>query len=210
VWAVTHPAVLGRYLLEDSGPQRVMGAMKNACRDYAVKQRALSRGDESQIDDAWYPLEALKGTGQVASKRGLLHHAFDDESWVSPERGEDTGSRTKRDPAEGNNWLATLADVSSALDKLEKEDAKAHALIEAHFKWGLTYEQVGASLRPAVAKATVSVRMDRAIKKVQNILGGPRPKKEPVEPGWEEGLVGTRRAVSNARARAMTDGAYDE
>jgi hypothetical protein len=52
--------------------------------------------------------------------------------------------------------------------------------------------------------------MDRAIKKVQEVLGGPRPKKDPEEDGWENGLVGTRRAISNAHARALTGSDYDE
>lgn len=212
MWAVQHPSTLQGYLALESltdTQRRVSGAMRNACRDYAVKQRALQRGDETLIDDAWYSLATLKGTGRVASKRGLLHYVFDEESWTHPEKG-DSEVRTKRDPAEGNNWLATLADVSSALEKLGRNDPAAHSLIWLHYKQGYTYEEIGAGLEPAVSRETVSKRMDRAIKKVQELLGGPRPRKDPAEEGWEEGYVGSRRAISNAHARALTSTSYEE
>lgn len=209
VWAVQHPGVLEAYLESDDGIPKLMGAMKNACRDYAVAQRAYQRGDEYRIDDAWYPLDALKGTGASAGKRGLLHYVFDDEAWTNPEKGESEG-RTKRDPAEGNNWLATLADVSSGLDKLSRSDPRAWALLVLHYKQGYTYQEIGDSMDPVVAKQTISDRMSRAVKKLQEILGGPRPKKDPEEDGWENGLVGTRRAISNAHARAITDAGYAE
>lgn len=213
LWAVSHPAKLQEYL-DDADERRctkmLAESMKNACRDYAVKTRAGERGDVALIDDVFYPLDALKGTGRSVEKRGLLHHVFDVDSWTNPEKPADDGPRAKRDPAEGNNWLATLADVSSALDKLRAENPDAHLLIESHFHWGLTYEQIGKGLEPAVSRETVSKRMDRAVKKVQELLGGSKPRKDPAEPSWEDGLVGTRRAISNAQARATTENAYDD
>lgn len=213
MWGVAHPGTLQKYL-DDEDEKRcarqIVGAMRNDCRDYAVRQRALARGDESVIDDAWYSLDVLKGTGKLAGKRGLLHHVYDTESWTNPEKPESTGARNTRDPAHGNDWLATLSDVSSALSKLRRLNPDAADLIEAHYKNGLTYDQIGAGLRPPVAKATVSKRIDRAIKKAQEILGGPRPKRAPEEDGWENGLVGTRHAISNANARAITGSQYDD
>lgn len=209
LWAVQHPGTLQRYLEDDEGIPKVMGAMKNTCRDYAVRQRALARGDDHFIDDAFYSLDMLKGR-EATGVRGLLHHVFDDESWTNPPRPEGESTARVGDPAEGNNWLATLADVSSALDKLRQRDEDAADLIEASFHWGLTYDQIGLGLEPSVSKQTVSRRMDRAIKKVQEILGGPRPRREPEEDGWENGLVGTRRAISNAHARAITGSDYEE
>lgn len=213
MWAVAHPGALHIYLgHEDEAActRLIMTAMKNAAREYAVKYRAGQRGDVMLEDDCWYPLDALKGTGKLAGKRGLLHHVYDTESWLSPEKPEGGSPRVKRDPAEGNNWLATLSDVSAALDKLRRENPEAADLIECHYRNGMTYESIGRMLQPPVSRETVSKRIDRAIKKIQEILGGPRPKRDPEEPGWENGLVGTRRAISNAAARAITDGGYDE
>lgn len=215
LWAVQHPGQLDSHLEVAEGNAalgswRILRSMKNACREYAVRQRALARGDESLIDDQWYSLDVLKGTGKLAGKRGLLHHVFDVNSWTNPEKPEGAGVRSKRDPAHGNDWLATLADVSSALDKLRRRNPAAAELIEAHYHWGLTYEAIGRGLEPPVSRETVSKRIDRAIRKIQEILGGPRPRREPEEDGWENGLVGTRRAISNAHARAITGTDYDE
>lgn len=213
MWAVAHPGTLLRYLQHESDDQcarMITGAMKNSAKGYAIRVRAAGRGDHLLEDDYFYPLGALKGTGRLAGKRGLLHHVYDDESWTNPEKPEADTPRTKRDPAEGNGWLATLADVSSALDKLRRENPDAADLIEAHYRNGRTYEHIGATLRPPVSRETVSKRMDRAIKKIQEILGGSKPKKDPEEPGWENGLVGTRRAISNSAARAITDHGYDD
>ena len=210
MWAVEHPDTLAGYLEND--PKRtggqVYGAMRNVCKDYAVAQRAFARGDEARIDDAWYTLDMLKGTGRSVGKRGLLHLVFDDQAWTNPEKVE-TESRTKRDPAEGNNWLATLSDVSAVLDKLTRSDPEARKLIELHYKHGYTYEEIGPMLEPPVARMTVGRRMDRAIKKVQEFLGGPAPRKDPAEEGWQDG-PGTRYVITNAAARAITDNAYDE
>ena len=208
MWAVAHPNKVATWMEHDEGAGRIAVAMKNACKDYAVAQRANQRGDEAQIDDAWYTLDMLKGTGRSVGKRGLLHLVYDDQAWTNPEKVE-TESRTKRDPAEGNNWLATLADVSSALDKLARSDPKAHALLVLHFKQGYTYEQIGEALEPPVARMTVGRRMDRAVKKVQELLGGPRPHKDPAEEGWQDG-PGTRYVITNAAARAITDNSYGE
>jgi len=209
MWAVAHPGTLQNYLTDEDEnrcAKMISGAMRNSCREYAVKHRALSRGDETLSDDCWYQLGVLKGTGRTIGKRGLLHHVYDTESWTNPEKPESDGVRSRQDPAEGNNWVATLADVSSALGRLAQADRD---LIEAHYKNGCTYEVIGLGLRPQVSRETVSKRMDRAIKKVQQILGGPRPRKDPEEPGWDDEIVGTRRAISNSHARALTDGAYE-
>lgn len=213
MWAVEHPTALQGYLEnedEDHGQRQVFTAMRNACRKYAIRQRALARGDETQIDDCWYSTELLKGFGRGVGQRGLLHLIFDQDAWLNPESaGEDAGVRTKKDPAEGNNWLATLADVSSALDKLSREDPDAWSVLVLHYKQGFTYDEIGASMEPVVSKVTVSRRIDRAVRKVQDLLGGPQPREDPAEPGWNDG-PGSRYVQSNAAARAITSNQYEE
>lgn len=213
MWAVQHPRKLREYLNHEDPeqtPRLISGAMRNACKDYAVKERALQRGDDTFVDDAFYSMEMLKGFGRSIEKRGLLHHVFDADSWLNPEKGESSEGRVKRDPAEGNNWLATLADVSAALDKLKVENPAAYALIELHFKQSYTYREIGASLTPAVSDFTVTKRMDQAVRKVQDLLGGSKPRTDLPEDGWENGLVGTRRCITNAAARAITGSDYEE
>lgn len=208
MWAVAHPGRLQAYLAtEDAqrGTAQIMGAMKNTCRDYARKQRADLR-DGDLTDDVWYQLGVLKGTGRGAKGRGLLHLVFDDQAWLHPEKPEGERIRSGADPAEGNNWLATLSDVKRALELIPLADSW---YIQCHYRLGMTYEQIGEQCSPRVSRETVSKRMDRAIKKVQDILGGPKPRTDPDEPGWSAEIVGTRHAISNAHARAITDGAYE-
>jgi RNA polymerase sigma factor (sigma-70 family) len=210
MWAVAHPGRLENYITDEDvarGTRLIMGAMKNSCRDYARKQRAHLR-DGELTDDVWYQMAVLKGTGSRG--RGLLHLIYDDESWLYPENVKPEGERvptsTRPDPAEGNNWLATLSDVKRAVELVPPND---RWYIESHYRHGKTYEVIGRQCNPPVSRETVSKRMDRAIKKVQDILGGPKPRKDPAEPGWSDQLVGTRRAISNAAARALTDNAYE-
>ena len=211
MWAVQHPRKMREYLSHEDPQQAgrlLSSSMRNEARAFAVKQRALARGDDSFIDDAWYSKEMLKGFGRSIEKRGLLHHVFDQDSWLNPEKGESSGVRSKRDPAEGNTWLATLADVSSALDKLKVENPAAHTLLVLHYQQGYTYDEIGEGLR--IPKVTVSRRIDQAVRKIQDLLGGQKPRTDLPEDGWENGLVGTRRSITNAHARAITSEGYDE
>jgi RNA polymerase sigma factor (sigma-70 family) len=209
MWAVAHPGRLEAYLENEDvkrGTAQIAGAMKNCCRDYARKQRADLR-DGDLTDDIWYQLGVLKGTGRGSKGRGLLHLVFDDQAWLNPEKPEgDQVRRSGADPAEGNNWLATLSDVKRAIELIPAGD---RWYIECHYQFGQTYETIGGLCSPPVSRETVSKRIDRAIKKVQDILGGPRPRKDPEEPGWDNEIVGTRHAISNAHARALTDNAYE-
>lgn len=213
MWAVAHPGALQGYLDHEDPDQTgrlVFGAMRNASREFAVKQRALARGDETLIDDCWYSTEVLKGFGRGSGQRGLLHLVFEQDAWLNPEvASDDPGVRTKKDPAEGGNWLATLADVSAALDKLSRNDPEAHSLLVLHYKQQYTYDEIGAAMQPAVSRASVSRKIDRAVRKLQDLLGGPEPRKDPAEPGWNDG-PGSRWVLSNAQARAITDNVYDD
>lgn len=200
VWVHTHPKKAREYLDDDDknrGSRLFVAAVRNHMRDYARKERAQLY-DYSLEDDVFYSLPMLKGAGRG---KGLLHYVYDREAWTNPPKLDDA-PRAAGDPAEGNGWLATLVDVDRAVKSLPRAD---QGLLEAHFRNGYTYEQIGSSFPVPVAVATVAKRIDQACTKVQDALGGSRPKNDPPEPGWENGYVGTRRVISNAHARAITD-----
>jgi RNA polymerase sigma factor (sigma-70 family) len=204
MWAVAHPKRLQGYLddpNEEKCTLEIERGMENAARAYARKARAATRigGDNRDplTDDVWYTTASLKGDRH---RQGLLHSVFDDQAWFQPETSGEQIRSTPSDPAEGGNWLATLADVGSAIESLTPED---RGLLELHYRDGLTYDAIGA-MRGA-SRMHVSRLIDRAVRKVQDALGGPCPRTEPPEDGWENGLVGTRRALSNAASRVLTE-----
>lgn len=201
VWCVTHPRKL-KECLEDDNKQRqettLVASMRNHVKDYARKQRAAVGGYELD-DDIFYSLTTLKGSGPHG--KGLLHYVYDREAWLKPPPRDD-GPRSPGDPAEGGGWLATLVDVHRAVERLPEGDER---LLAAHFQQGLTYEQIGSAFPTPVAVSTVAKRIDAVVVKVQEALGGSRPRTDPPEGDWEAGYVGTRRAISNAHARAVTD-----
>lgn len=213
LWAVAHPSRLQNHLNDEDEARctkSIQRAMENAARAHARKVRAQTRvgGDNRDplSDDAYYSTEMLKGFGRGAGQVGLLHCVFDQNAWLTPPQGDELGVRTSAgDPAEGSSWLATMSDVSSGLDKLSLRDPDAHSLLVLHYKQGYTYDEIAQSLTPQSSKVTVSRKIDRAVRKLQDLLGGPFPREDPPEDGWENGLVGTRRAVSNAYARVVTD-----
>lgn len=200
VWVHTHPKKAREYLDDEDknrGSRLLVTALRNSLKDYARKERA-QRYDYSLEDDVFYSATMLKGAGRG---KGLLHYVYDREAWTNPPKLDDA-PRASGDPAEGNGWLATLVDVDRAVKTLPRA---SQALLEAHFRNGYTYEQIGSSFPVPVAVATVAKRIDAAVVQVQEALGGFRPKADPPEGGWENGYVGTRRAISNAHARAITD-----
>lgn len=202
MWCVQHPRKLAEFLAaEDTGSRLLVASMRNACRDYARKQKASEVGYEPE-DETFYSKRMLKGDG---TNPGLLHYVWDRKNWERPPfRGESAG-RSAGDPAEGGAWLAIMCDVQAALNVLNKAE---YNLLKAHYEDGNTYESLTERYGPLpVSKTTVATGIDRAVAKMQDFLGGPRPREDGAEDEWEQEpeYVGTRRAISNAHARAITE-----
>lgn len=196
MWCVRHPRKLREYV--DSEQQgKLFVALKNYVWVYARNERANREGYVLE-DDAFYSKRMLKGDG---TNPGLLHYVFDRENWEKPPtRGEGAG-RSKGDPAEGGTWLAIMVDVDKALQSLDVADRN---LLKLHYDQGETYEAIAFG---SVSKTTVAKYIDRAVAKMQDFLGGSKPREDPPEEEWEQEpeYVGTRRAISNAHARAVTE-----
>lgn len=207
MWCVEHPRKLTAYLTDDDarrGVRMLTASMRNHAKKYARDERAQHFGYFLE-DEAWYSKRMLKGDG---NKPGLLHYVFDQENWRKPPPGDGAG-RTKGDPAEGGGWLTMMCDLSAALEKI---DAGEWGLLEEHFHRGSTYQDIGDAA--SVSKATIAKRIDRAVRHVQEQLGGQRPQDDPAEDGIdaayaEAHYVGTRRAISNAHARAITSNQWE-
>lgn len=200
-WCVTHPGKLATYLGDDDsrrGVRMLVASMRNAAKKYARVERAAQFGYDLD-DEQFYSKRMLKGDG---NKPGLLHYVFDHANWGKPPPSDGAG-RGKGDPAEGGTWLAMMTDVHGAIEALGNDD---RVILTEHYLFKVTYEEIGKRL--GVAKTTVAKYVDRAVAKIQDHLGGPKPRDDDPEEGWDKPdpeYVGTRRVISNAHARAITD-----
>lgn len=166
--------------------------LRNEAHDYLVDIRDQS-GGQPRAGAHWY---------SVAELKILLDSMFDPEKWLDPPQ-YDSETRTPRDPATGGNWMTTLADVSRSYDKLKKEDRDLLAMFhrdgwrnkDLASVWDLT-------------EAQMSWRHTRAVERLLDQLGGPRP--EPMRADVAGDPFRGRRAISNAAARALTSAQYEE
>ena len=92
------------------------------------------------------------------------------------------------DPAAGNNFAASVADVRSAMDRIDPQD---QLILEMRFQEQLTFEQIAETL--GMSSSTVHRRVNGALKRIVKFLGGETP--------W----TGGRRVMSNAQAQAMLE-----
>jgi hypothetical protein len=127
-------------------------------------------------------------TGQL---RELLPVVMDRESWTQTGVVADLGKITSTgDPALGNNRLAMICDVRSALEACSETDKR---LLWTAF--GLRVDDTEYAMSLGITEDALRMRVVRALRRLQQRLGGPRP---------DIGSYGRRRALSNAQAQAIT------
>ena len=73
-------------------------------------------------------------------------------------------------PAEGGNYVIQLFDVRRALSKLDEMDRD---VLELKFDQGFTFAEIAETLE--VSDTTAHRKVDSAIRRLQNKLGGPNP-----------------------------------
>lgn len=174
------------------GMKRLLDALENEAKDYAVDIKAQSLGYKRE-DLYWYGRNELKA---------LLPAMFDPESRHNPPQMEE-GARGKRPAQEGNNWLATLADVSRAYEKLDPED---QLLLRGFHLHGWSNKELAAEYQ--VSEQMMSYYHSRALNRLLRNAGGaaPRPMRSAAKKDdpWRG-----RHAVSNAAARAAAINTWD-
>lgn len=196
-WILSHQKqVLDKH--EELGDTRlfekwVARSLWNEGHDYALDIRAQA-GGQDRASAYWYT---------EAEVEALLDIVFDREQWLHPPQHDGEGSRSSRAPEHGNNWAATLADISRAYDALGKDDRtllyEFHALGMRNRDLSRLYE---------VSDAAMSARHGRAVRRLLVKLGGTRP--QPMRPSQRYDPWRGRHAVSNAHARAITAGQWEE
>jgi DNA-directed RNA polymerase specialized sigma24 family protein len=156
-------------------------SLRRAGVAFCTREKAAITGYD--VEDLYY-----YSTGQL---RDLLPVVLDRESWGGTGVVQDLGKITGGgDPAHGNNRLAMICDVRSALEACSDEDKR---LLWTVFGLRVDDDEYATSL--GITADALRMRVVRALKRLQRHIGGPRP----------DGLYeGTRRALSNAQAQAVT------
>ena len=200
LWIGEHPAKLEEWM--EAEPEKwtrlLARTLRNEMRDYGEKCKAEALG--YHIDDlVYYSKKQLPP---------LLEAVFNESAWIHPETsGDEPARRGAGDAATGGNWVATLADVSRAVDLLKQEDRDILKMFHEPPVW--TNKDAAKYL--GLSEQVMSYRHDRALGRLLRELGGPKP-----WPGHDGDCdhpfrgMGKRAVYSNAAARAMQSGYYDE
>lgn len=192
IWLIENEATVSEWLetMEPAEFDKYLAAcLRNQSKDYGLDIKAQATGYE-RSDLYFYSKGELKE---------LLASVFKEEKWHEPPQSE---GRTNKSQAEGNNWVATLSDVSRAIGTLHEDD---QSILYALHKDGYSNTLLAESMD--VSEANMSYRYDRAITRLQKALGGSAPdmreQQEKRDP-WRG-----RHAVGNSTARAMTGADYE-
>ena len=193
-WMLDHEAFCAEFIEEhgqEAFDKYLTRCLQNEGKDYMRDVKAQALGYHRD-DEYFYAENELK--------KSLLPSMFDKSKWLEPPQSE---GRSTKAPAEGGNWIATLADVAQAYEKLDLDDQN---LLRNFHQHGM--RNMDLAKAHGVTDATMSYRHDRAIKRLQKALGGEKPRPER-EATWDTRWRG-RHAVSNSQARAMTSASYED
>lgn len=196
LWVFKHPEKIAAWeQLDDGADKLVARTLRNEAQRFCQQTKATYLG--YSVDDlSFYSRGELKV---------LLDCIFDDQAWLEPPVSDD-GGRSRRDPATGGNWIAMLADVARAYDSLAREDRELLACFHREHMTNVMLAELN-----GVTPQAMSARHQKALNRLLKQLGGERPHYTHDRPDCECGeIVGSRNAISNAAARAMTTNQYDE
>jgi predicted DNA-binding protein YlxM (UPF0122 family) len=184
VWILDHQEKVAETLEAD--PRALAFYLRTEGRRYALAERARVSG--YHVQDLYFYT--------TAQLYGLLPVVFDYEDWQPTGITGDVGQpKGKSDPKTGGNLVAMLADVSQGLLSLREHD---YNIIVWRFKYDLSDEAIALELE--CTPQAVNKKIQRAVKSLQNVLGGSSPFAE---------TTGQRTAISNAAARARTSQTYE-
>jgi hypothetical protein len=183
LWWLTHPKAVERYTDDGKvGEKKLTKSLYRAAEKFAREQKALALGYKPE-DEFFYNTELI---------RMLLPMVWNPELIFQEVQPDDLGGKIRRSKAanEGNNLPAMVADVAQALHRIDLDDYK---LLLLHFALQYEYKELAEELDINVGAA--KMRVQRAIERLVETLGGETP--------WTDG-PGSRRAISNAHAAAIT------
>lgn len=173
-----------KYLTLDTthmNERMLWSSIRRAAAAWCTKEKAQIVGYD--VEDLYY-----YSTAQI---RELLPVVLEREAWVQTGVINDLGKISSgTDPAHGNNRLAMIVDVKASLEAGSETDK---VLLWTAFGLRLPDQEHAESL--GITEDALRMRVTRALQRLQNRLGGPRPQDPP---------HGARKALSNAAAQAIT------
>jgi len=182
LWALKRPDKINEWIGPDvetkdrkAGIRQLAKSMQREADKYCRHAKAKALGYETR-DEYFYNQGILEEL--IANLDEVDHQIGGMQARVSG-----GGS----DPATGNNFATSIADVRNAMDQLEPQD---QLMLEMRYAQDYTYSQIANIL--GLSDTTTHRRVEAAMKRMIRFLGGENP--------W----IGTRRVMSNATARAVT------
>jgi DNA-directed RNA polymerase specialized sigma24 family protein len=198
LWVLSHPGTVVS-LLEDGnrGKNRLIGRLSKHMEKLARKERAQMTGYDPS-DEAFYTRALLEAALPAVWDDNLLDHPPVEEMAADAPRRRSDGSET-------SNWLVTVLDVRKAWQDADL-DLNWRLALSYRYGEGMRLWQIADALE--VSDSTASNYIDRGLNALIRQLGGKPPGQ--CSPDCECKPVGTRRAISNAEARYLTENDYDE
>lgn len=192
VWLLEHEEKVQGWI-EEHEPEGVVKlvarSLRNEGSDYLLDIKAQATGYERH-DLYFYTRNEIKE---------LLSSVYDQEKWHEPPQSE---GRSTKAPAEGGNWIATLADVSRALDSLNNED---RTILEGIHRDSWTNKMMAEEA--GISESLMSYRHNRALNRLSKALGGERP--QPMREQHGRDPWRGRHACTNAAAQAYQSNVYE-
>lgn len=161
IWVLKHPAKVEEY--QDGsgvGKGKLLKSMFHAGLKFAQAEKSMILGYKPE-DNYYYELGLI---------RDVLALLWDEEAWTNPPQPVEQAKVKHRSVSEGGNYVATLADVSRVVALLPEEDQQ---LLKDHYHAGITSAEIASRL--GTTAGAVDGRMARLTRKLQKLLGGPRP-----------------------------------
>lgn len=161
VWQFAHEEKIEEWLADGQhGENKLHKAMRHAGLSYCHKEKARVLGYETQ-DEYYYELGLIRDT---------LSRIWDDEAWTNPPQPVEQAKVKHKSPAEGNEYVATLCDVSRVVKHLAPPD---QLVLKWYFNDGYSATEIADSLD--TTRIAVESRIQRLVKRLQRLLGGERP-----------------------------------
>lgn len=182
-WWLTNQDRVEKWTAEDASKTdqaKLAKSLRNAAARYCRKEKAQKAGYRTS-DEFFYDAEII---------RTLLPYVWHPERIGTEQRQDPNAGRGRRPASEGNNLLAMVSDIGSAVDSLDGDD---ELLLTLRYGQDAPFDELSSLMQ--VDAHALEMRVHRAVERMVTFLGGRSP--------WSDG-PGTRRAMSNAQALAVT------